>query len=422
MQGDDQEPLVDLSYWQELTESGFLQRGFPALPEARKGLAGRLHDRMPPASTVQIYATVTSPPFTFCLFPATLDTMPATRMTGSTALLTGVLALALLLKTATPVRSEDEIEYDKPPAASERGELAPDEKMDRSSKVTGYVDSGHQVISHSVDRLSNWVDDFFGDERTDVESRGTRVRLRTGPAFQENGLERFDFNVDLRVSLPKTEKRLKLVIEGDSEDTPGAAQDSLQRTVEDTDYSASLLLQFKEEVKQNIGVDLGARFTLPVDPFARLRVRRSIFPGQWEVRGVASARYFLEAKFEAVLSLDFDRELTPKHLFRSRTRGDWTEKSEIWNLSHTLALFHTFSDTIGLTTEAAILWDTAEATLSTGNYLARFTFRQRLYHSWIFWEVVPEVQFPRDEGYEITPILNIKLELIFGKGLTGRPS
>jgi len=58
MQGDDQEPLVALSYWQELTESEFLQRGFPALPEARKGLVGRLHDRTPLASTVQIYATV----------------------------------------------------------------------------------------------------------------------------------------------------------------------------------------------------------------------------------------------------------------------------------------------------------------------------------------------------------------------------
>jgi len=52
MQGDDQEPLVALSYWQELTESEFLQRGFAALPEAGKGLAGRLHDRMPPASTL----------------------------------------------------------------------------------------------------------------------------------------------------------------------------------------------------------------------------------------------------------------------------------------------------------------------------------------------------------------------------------
>lgn len=334
-------------------------------------------------------------------------------------ILGGLLALLFLLAPAS-VRAQNGAQTDPVPAEkTEAPEPVPTQEDSMSSRMAGYLDNSHGSISHSVARLSAWVDDFFGNERADIESQGTRVRLRTGPSFRDNKLDRFDFNVDVRISLPKAEKKLKIVIEGNSEDTPGAAQDSLQQTVQDTDYSASLFVQFRDELKRNISMDFGARFSIPVDPFARIRVRRSFFPGAWEVRGIASARYFLEAKFETILSLDFDRKLTPRHLFRSRTRGDWTRESEIWNLSHTLALFHTFSDDIGMTTEAAIIWDSAEATLSTENYLTRFKFRQRFFRKWLFWELVPEIQFPRSEGYDVTPILNVKLELIFGKGLSG---
>jgi hypothetical protein len=41
-------------------------------------------------------------------------------------------------------------------------------------------------------------------------------------------------------------------------------------------------------------------------------------------------------------------------------------------------------------------------------------YRQRLWRDWLYYEVVPQLSFPREENFDITPGINLRLEMLFG--------
>jgi hypothetical protein len=41
-------------------------------------------------------------------------------------------------------------------------------------------------------------------------------------------------------------------------------------------------------------------------------------------------------------------------------------------------------------------------------------YRQRILRDWLFYEIIPQVSFPRERDFEATPGILLRLEMLFG--------
>ncbi len=50
----------------------------------------------------------------------------------------------------------------------------------------------------------------------------------------------------------------------------------------------------------------------------------------------------------------------------------------------------------------------------TDQYLVRAAYRKRVHRDWMFLEIEPGLDFFREDGFSMTPLINVKLEIVFG--------
>ena len=142
-------------------------------------------------------------------------------------LLLAILACVLSLQVNSARALEDMVSgTDEIEVITERSS---DEMLDsdhvRTDKVIKSVDNwledSKDFAARKANEMTQWVDNFFGNDERDLEPAESRLRLRT----IYNRDERLDSEVKLRlggkVSLPQISKRLDLVFRGEDMDDFG---------------------------------------------------------------------------------------------------------------------------------------------------------------------------------------------------------
>lgn len=306
-------------------------------------------------------------------------------------------------------------------AADPPGGETPEAEAKDENGMVRLADEGQNYLSERLHDFANWVDSFLGDERADAESRGSRLRLNTGVILGEGASLSYQFNVNLKLSLPRTSDRLKILIEGNSEEDLEGGQvpdgEGLGGTITDTDYSAAVRYVLWATRILRINADLGIRFSIPIDPFARLRIRRTFTLGDWEMRASETARWFVDAGFESVARIDFDTRVDDEDLFRATSRARWDDESENWEFSQFFSLFDILGPKSALTVSAGVVanTDAGDGYTDITEYVLGSSYRRDLHKGWFFLEVRPEIRFPRDRDYDYTPSVLFLVEAILGK-------
>ena len=111
----------------------------------------------------------------------------------------------LLAQDSDKVEFESEVTEDQ---AESQGEV--EEEEDSST-----VSSMHSFVSTNVLGVAERADTFFGDNRSITDSNRTRIRLRLDLDFEQDEGTDLSPNVLANISLPGTQDRLKLFINGD---------------------------------------------------------------------------------------------------------------------------------------------------------------------------------------------------------------
>ena len=281
-----------------------------------------------------------------------------------------------------------------------------------------FLDVTHEDISKKIINLSNRIDSFFGDERIDDEANNTRVRLFTITTFREAQKASTEGNFRIQLRLPRTEKRLQLVVQRDKEEKedelrpsgnePGAAQQGL---AEKTTAGLRYLLDVADI---NFSSELGVRINWPPQIFGRMRFRKNIDFGKWVFRPVEEITWVDREGWFSDTDLNFDRRLNSFWLFRFVNNVEWNDIDYKLRFQHGPSFFQKINDRMGLSYNARAYLE-QNPSLSSQNYQVGIGFRQLLYDKWFFWEISPGLNFPREADFRRTPIATIKFEAIFGR-------
>lgn len=291
---------------------------------------------------------------------------------------------------------------------------APPEET-RTEKIVETLEVAHATVSSGIERSARWLDRFFASDRVFEEETDTYARLTLDTVFEPRGEVGFSGDLRFRIDLPRTEKRLKLLIESDPQrETRDDLRDVPADVVSETNYSLSIERQLRQARRWDVRPALGVKAHTPLDPFARLRAIRYFGLGENVVARVSgSVLWFDSSGWGAHSGVELDRALGHALLARSGTAFGWEEEDKFRRITQEFSLFHRLSDRqnmawqIGAAADDQFDWD-------VNTYYWRVRFRQDVHRRWLFAEVIPQVTYREETGFDDEPSLTLRLEAVFG--------
>jgi len=287
-------------------------------------------------------------------------------------------------------------------------------RLDKKAIVI--VDEVHDAVSNRVVSVSNYIDTFFANDRMDEEGSKSKIVLGYQLGYDDFRGGSKEYALRARLHLPRTEERLRLVIdssenEDDSSETDANVQAGSEGRIDE--LKAALQYIFVSSELWQVSANTGIRFIIPLDPFAKLRIRRLFFVNSLTLRLTQSFYFFRSVGWGETTAIDFEKELTDKYFFRSssqiRTIRDTSEKS----FSHAFSLFQNIGQKKLVVYSVGINADLTSPPVTTQYYL-NTRYRHNFYKKWAFYELIPGITLERENSFNVSPGFFVKLEIIFG--------
>ncbi len=304
----------------------------------------------------------------------------------------------------------------------------------QQSKKTAMPASGDTTIDRMHARATAWfqgatgrVDGFFmTDEYATHVDNQSRLRLRLNTDYVEHAGWDQGVNVKLHLVMPGLDNRLRLVM-NDADDN----NDTASQTADSTDES-DIALRWLGVRTDRVGLsfDLGVRIKdSNLAGFGRINAAvRYPLAGKWSGGTSNRLYYYSNTGVRNDLRQYFDRHISDKLLFRSRTRVQYFEEND-YNPSseQKFTLFQTLNDRNALAYEAlferyaeedSVFDDDDIKVLPQDNYKSyalRVRYRTNVWRKWLFLEFWPIVSWPEERDYDLTLGARFRVEINFGQ-------
>lgn len=297
-----------------------------------------------------------------------------------------------------------------------------------------FVDRFHISFSNSVLGTARRIDRFLGKDRAFEETNKSHVQIYHFTTFLEDRSPISGLNYKIKLVLPRTEERFRLVVENMTEtenkegtsvvtepaQIPSAATtktktDKTGESGEDTTRSTTAALRYlasKRGIKASF--DLGLIFTSRIQLFYRIRLRKNYKLGNWLFRPTEEYMWIIGEGRRSTTGLDFDKKLTDKWHFRFANGINWySNDSKFLYFNNGPSWYQTINERMMMSYNLRAHTSYSER-FSKDNYSASVSFRQLLYKKWFYWTVTPALNFPKETDYRRTPSLTIRFDTIFG--------
>src|SRR3569623_2151921 len=164
----------------------------------------------------------------------------------------------------------------------------------------------HIAVSHSLESMARNIDAFFAADQTFEESTRSYARVRIATKLANDLQIGFDGDVRVKIDHPRTERKLKLLIESDDTTrtgVPARLEDNPIDVVRRQDYLLSIE-RVNEENKWDVRPAAGITLRWVPDPFLRLRAPRYHALSGWLMRPAGRVFWFPRAGLGANTTLD----------------------------------------------------------------------------------------------------------------------
>lgn len=273
------------------------------------------------------------------------------------------------------------------------------------------LDSTQQLFGMQANTVANRLDLFFADQRADDEL--ARSRLRVQRTYQVRERAAFDSETQIRINLrlPKLQDRFKFEMHG-SKDKKEKEKEKVK--------SGTKTLSERELAKNQLNkdwqfrADLGLNASIPPKIFTRGRLRKNMTSGDVIHRFVEELAWYSDRDWEMNTTLDSDLSLDEELLLRFRNTSDWKVTRKDYKTSHGPSLLQRLNDDSGLSYGFNVGTIVERSVWYVTNYTLSTTYRRNLYKQWIYADLTPGLDFPKEWHFRRTPFIRFRIEALFG--------
>jgi hypothetical protein len=149
-----------------------------------------------------------------------------------------------------------------------------------------------------------------------------------------------------------------------------------------------------------------------INPFARARGSYSVPLGQWRLKAAESVYWFNTIGAGETTQLDLEHFLSEAILFRASSNATWLNDVQNFDLRQDLSIYHTVSECTALLYQASAI-GVSNPQYQITEYVLAMLYRYRLHRDWIFFELSPQLHFPKTNDFQSSPTLSMRLEMLF---------
>jgi hypothetical protein len=285
----------------------------------------------------------------------------------------------------------------------------------------GFFDVMHRGISDELRSTATWLDSYFGDDRAVMEQNRSYLRVRYDMFQEEKSSVLLKPAFDMRLVLPQLERKTHIVLTAEPSSVPGGAVAPLTPagerivTPEEGNVTAALLYLFRSVPKESVIVRTGIQVN-QFPPVAFISPRyRSLNPlASWNFRFTQEATYRTDTRWQADTLLDFERPLPHDLFFRTSIEGNWYEGVDGYFANLVFSLREVFDASHALDYEWVNSYQTGPSYELT-EIAFRIRFRRSFWREWLFYELAPQMRYPRSGNFDKIPGILFRLEMFFGR-------
>jgi len=290
-----------------------------------------------------------------------------------------------------------------------------------------WLDRVHALVQDKTCEPAVWFDNFFGTDHVLLDLRpGTFIILRNSARLTEGFDVTYATDFYLTLDLPKWERLLRkarLYIESGSDADkytfqPGhPVQPGIDRETGVSQPVVGVRVDPYIRPQALVSIDSGIKINMHPDAFIRMRYQYSKAFGEvYLIRFSEIAMWQAVEHFSNTSQLDFERKINSFTLVRWGNSVTYTEDTPgvAWNTGISFFTQLTPRSAISLDTS---MWGVNDPGWTIQNYRVGSLYRLNFYRPWLFFEIAPEVTWPKDESghRESTYALMSTLEIRFGK-------
>lgn len=291
------------------------------------------------------------------------------------------------------------------------------EALDSTRQDQGLLDSSHRYLSHTLIYLPHALDNFFADERSELESNHSTFRLALNSIIRQGGKIDFEQTFRAKLVMPHSKERLRFSIESTPADMQGTQLEQQNSLVEnpagEPQQSALLEAILKQTKSWRLSTDLGIKLHTPVDPFIRIRGRKAWHFDPWRVRFTQTLFEFKSTGAGARSLLDLERSIDPQHLLRLSSSGTWWDAGQTYHWSQYFTLFNQLNAHRAIAYNATINGSDHDGN-RIDSFIVDIRLRQRIHRNWLYFEIEPALSYPRSDRFKANASLTLRLEILFG--------
>jgi hypothetical protein len=297
-----------------------------------------------------------------------------------------------------------------------------------SGPESGLADILHREISQRLLTTAVWLDSFFEDARVVKEDNRSYIRARYDFFQEERAGAKYRPTFNIRLSLPQLENKAHVVISAESPEPAtnipapvgttgnpaGITGDRISPTDERNVTTAVNYIIRSTEDESSI-VRTGAQFShgSPV-LFIAPRYRHFIPLTTWDFRFTQEAVWKTDTKWQVDTLFDIERQLPRGLFFRTSAGGSWIDGTNGYFYSLSFSLRQLIDPKHALDYAWINSYQTRPV-YELAEILVSIRYRQNLWRDWFFFEVAPQLRFPRSGNFDGIPGILFRFEMYFGR-------
>lgn len=326
-----------------------------------------------------------------------------------------MLLLCALLSVSAPSRAQSTTADAGPAVNTDCTDLFPaDSQPPPPSSFFSFLDTPQHSISSGIERVARSIDEFFADERVYYQSSGSYVRYSIQTLLEEGGRHTTIGNLNISLHLPRTEQKLRLIVESD----PVETQSNLERASNtpipqnEVSYYAGLQTKLGKQNRWEFKPSVGLKLHLPLDYYVRVRAFRNINFDKWNLLLTESAYWFDSTGAGFDSQMQWNHLLTDHLLFRADTLVRHTQEYHRYDLSQLFSLIQSLSERRALTYSIGFFGNSNPKVHAT-DYILQARYRQIIHGDYLFMELVPQVRYRIDYNFTQEDSLLLRFEWLF---------
>lgn len=280
------------------------------------------------------------------------------------------------------------------------------------SRTWQWLESQRNDLSSDVGSIGRNLDDWLAGEGIGERANESYVRLKVNQRIGRMDTYYSNIRLGGRIDLPRTSERWKLIFESETTEQ-NSLRDQRLNNINASSFTGGFSYELPERNGWRFNHDVGAKSSIPIDPFYRFRIRYDTTLGEDWFFGLSNRLfYYHNDGVGQDTRAFFSREINSQLNFRVETEVNYRHNERLTEFGQSVALFQTLGDQETLTYEVGLIGRNRPLK-TVDNYYAQMVFRKAVYQDWLVMELVPQLLFEDRYDWKADPRVQLNLEIYF---------